>query len=30
VSDILNVNTYIGNHLALVQHMLSGFEGLAC
>ena len=30
VSDILNVNTYVGNHLALVQHMVSGFEGLAC
>jgi plastocyanin len=30
VQDILDVNSYIGNHLALVQHMLSGFEGLAC
>lgn len=30
VSDILNVNTYVGNHLALVQHMVSGFEALAC
>jgi amicyanin len=29
-SDILNVNTYVGNHLALVQHMASGFEALAC
>lgn len=30
VSDILNVNSYVGNHLALVQHMVSGFESLAC
>ena len=30
VQDILNVNTYVSNHLALVQHMLSGFEALAC
>ena len=30
VQDILNVNTYVSNHLALVQHMLSGFEQLAC
>jgi plastocyanin len=30
VSDILNINTYVGNHLALVQHMVSGFESLAC
>jgi plastocyanin len=30
VQDILDVNSYVGNHLALVQHMLSGFEGLAC
>ena len=30
VNDILNVNSYIGNHLALVQHMLAGTEALAC
>jgi hypothetical protein len=30
VQDITNVNTYVSNHLALVQHMLSGFEELAC
>jgi plastocyanin len=30
VNDILNVNTYIGNHLSLVQHMLSSSEALAC
>jgi plastocyanin len=30
VSDILDVNQYIGNHLALFQRMASGFEDLAC
>ena len=30
VSDILDVNTYIGNHLSLVQRMLSSTEALAC
>jgi plastocyanin len=28
--DILAVNSYIGNHLVLVQHMLSSYEDLAC
>jgi len=28
--DILDVNQYIGTHLALVQKMLSGWEDLAC
>jgi hypothetical protein len=30
VNDILNVNSYIGNHLVLVQHMLSNTESLLC
>jgi amicyanin len=28
--DILDVNSYIGNHLVLFQHMLAGVEGEAC
>ena len=28
--DILDINSYIGNHLALVQHMLESSEALAC
>ncbi|HJQ42750.1 MAG TPA: cupredoxin family copper-binding protein [Jatrophihabitantaceae bacterium] len=30
VQDISDVNSYIGNHLVLVQHMLAGVEGLTC
>ena len=30
VNDILNVNSYIGNHLALVQRMLASTTALAC
>jgi plastocyanin len=30
VQDITDVNSYVSNHLALVQHMLSGFEALSC
>lgn len=29
-NDILNINTYIGNHLALVANMLSSTEALLC
>lgn len=28
--DLADINSYIGNHLALVQHMLAGTEALAC
>jgi hypothetical protein len=30
VQDILDINSYIGNHLVLVQHMLADSEALAC
>jgi len=30
VNDILDVDSYIGNHLTLVEHMLSDSEALAC
>jgi plastocyanin len=30
VNDILDVNSYLGNHMALIQRMAAGYEALVC